>query len=147
MGKLQDFLMQQEVGGAETSEVDIAPFPFPFVIKAISEGEHKQIRKASQQVTFDKRTRQRKSETDNDKYQNALVSACCVEPNLKDAALQEKYGVRGAEALVDALFNPGQFNELLLAIMEFNGFADDMNELTEQAKNSYAMESEQTMTE
>ncbi len=68
-------------------------------------------------------------------YNNRLVIACCVDPNFKDAELQKKYGVVGAEALADKILNPGQFTELLLAIQDLNGFSDDINEMVDEAKN------------
>lgn len=40
MGKLQEFLMDAEIGTTQT-EVQIAPFPFPFVIRSITEAENK----------------------------------------------------------------------------------------------------------
>lgn len=135
MGKLHDFLMGQEVAGQVTTEVQISQFPFPFVIKSITEGENKAIRKSCQKVTFDKKTHQRQTETDQDLYNNRLVVACCVEPNFKDAGLQEKFGVRGAEALIDALLKPGQFIDLLLAVQEVNGFTEDINDQRDEAKN------------
>lgn len=36
MGKLQDFLMESDIR-TEKTEVQIAPFPFPFVIQSITE--------------------------------------------------------------------------------------------------------------
>ena len=134
MGKLQDFLMESDIR-TEKTEVQIAPFPFPFVIQSITEGENKAIRRSCQKTDVDKRTRQRRTETDTDLYNSRLVGACCVEPNFKDAALQEKYGVRGAEDLINRLLNPGQYTDLLLAIQEINGFSDDINDLREEAKN------------
>ena len=132
MGKLQDFLMESDIR-TEKTEVQIAPFPFPFVIQSITEGENKAIRRSCQKANFDKRTRQK--QTDTDLYNSRLVAACCVEPNFKDAALQEKYGVRGAEDLINRVLNPGQYTDLLLAIQEINGFSDDINDLREEAKN------------
>ena len=88
MGKLQDFLMESDIR-TEKTEVQIAPFPFPFVIQSITEGENKAIRRSCQKANFDKRTRQKQTETDTDLYNSRLVAACCVEPNFKDAALQE----------------------------------------------------------
>ena len=134
MGKLQDFLMESDIR-AERAEIQIAPFPFPFVIQSITEGENKAIRRSCQKTDVDKRTRQRRTETDTDLYNSRLVAACCVEPNFKDAALQEKYGVRGAEDLINRILNPGQYTDLLLAIQEINGFSDDINDLREEAKN------------
>lgn len=135
MGKLQDFLMEQDVAAQAQVEVTIAPFPFPFVVKSITEAENKAIRKTCQKISFDKKTRQKQIETDTDLYNSRLVVACCVEPNFKDAALQEKYGVRGAEDLIDRILKPGQYTDLLIAVQEINGFADDVNDLRDEAKN------------
>ena len=105
------------------------------MIQSITEGENKAIRRSCQKANFDKRTRQKQTETDTDLYNSRLVAACRVEPNFKDAALQEKYGVRGAEDLINRVLNPGQYTDLLLAIQEINGFSDDINDLREEAKN------------
>ena len=134
MGKLQDFLMEAQIGTTQT-EVQIAPFPYPFIVKSITEAENKAIRKTCQKVEFDKKTRQKRIDTDTDLYNARLVVACCVEPNFKDAALQEKYGVRGAEDLINLILNPGQYTDLLLAVQEINGFTDDVNDLRDEAQN------------
>ena len=134
MGKLQEFLMGAELGEVRT-KVTIAPFPFPFEIRSITEAENKTIRKTCQKVEFDKKTRRKTTETDVDLYNSRLVAACCVEPNFKDAALQERYGVRGAEDLINKILNPGQYTDLLLAVQEINGFTDDVNDLRDEAKN------------
>ena len=134
MGKLQEFLMGAELGEVRT-KVTIAPFPFPFEIRSITEAENKTIRKTCQKVEFDKKTRRKTTETDVDLYNSRLVAACCIEPNFKDAALQEKYGVRGAEDLINLILNPGQYTDLLLAVQEINGFSDDVNDLRKKKKN------------
>ena len=128
MGKLQEFLMDAEIGTTQT-EVQIAPFPFPFVIRSITEAENKAIRKTCQKVEFDKKTRQKRIDTDTDLY-NARI-----DPNFKDADFQAKKGVRGAEDLINLVLNPGQYTDLLLAVQEINGFTDDVNELRDEAKN------------
>ena len=128
MGKLQEFLMQSEERAQVTEEVAISGFPVPFTVKSITEGENKALRKTCQKVNFDKKTHQKTTETD-------MVIACCVDPNFKDADLQAKYGVMGAEALIDVLLKPGQFVDLLVAIQDVNGFTDDVNDLREEAKN------------
>lgn len=135
MGKLQEFLMNREREETVTSQVKIGLFPEPFTVKSITEGENKEIKKSCQKVSFDKKTHQKTVDLDTDLYNNRLVAACCVEPNFKDADLQAKYGVMGAEALIDVLLKPGQFIDLLLAIQDVNGFTDDINELRDEAKN------------
>ena len=113
MGKLQEFLMDAEIGTTQT-EVQIAPFPFPFVIRSITEAENKAIRKTCQKVEFDKKTRQKRIDTDTDLYNARLVAACCIDPNFKDADFQAKKGVRGAEDLINLVLNPGQYTDLHL---------------------------------
>ena len=135
MGKLQEFLMGSETNTQVTTEVTISGFPVPFTIQSITEGENKTLRKSSQRVSFDKKTHQKTTETDQDLYNNRVVIACTVDPNFKDAQLQAKYGVIGAEALIDVLLKPGQFIDLLLAVQEVNGFTEDVNDLREEAKN------------
>ena len=135
MGKLQEFLMSNQDDIQATAEVAVSGFPVPFTIKSITEGENKAIRKSCQKITFDKKTHQKTTETDQDLYNNRLVIACCVDPNFKDAELQAKFGVMGAESLIDVLLKPGQFVDLLLGVQEVNGFSDDVNDLREEAKN------------
>lgn len=135
MGKLMDFLMETEVAGPVTSQVDIAGFPHPFAVTSITEAENKVIRKSCQKVSFDKKTHQKSTDIDTDLYSNCLVVACCVEPNFKDAQLQARYGVMGAEELVDVLLKPGQFIELLTVVQEINGYSNDVNDLRDEAKN------------
>ena len=135
MGKLQEFLISNQDDIQPTAEVAVSGVPVPFTIKSITEGENKAIRKSCQKITFDEKTHQKTTETDQDLYNNRLVIACCVDPNFKDAELQAKFGVMGAESLIDVLLKPGQFVDLLLGVQEVNGFSDDVNDLREEAKN------------
>lgn len=135
MGKLQQFLLSNEVEAEAQSEVQIHPFPYPFLIKSITEAENKAIRKSCQKVNFNKRSHQKEVDTDTDLYVNRLVIACCLDPNFKDADLQAKYGVMGAEVLIDKMLTPGQYAVLAEKVQEINGFNTDVNELVEEAKN------------
>lgn len=128
--------MQNELNTEETMEVKVSErIPLPFKIRAISEAENKAIKKSCQTVTFDKRTHQKVIDTNYDLYLTRLVIACCIEPNFKNADLQAKFGVMGAEALVDKLLRPGEYNQLLEAVQKINGFDTDINTLVEEAKN------------
>lgn len=135
MGKLQEFLTKNKVENAVTTEVNIKPFPFPFVVKTISEAENKLIRKSCQTVEYNKKTHQKELQTDTTAYLTKLVVACTVDPNFKDADLQENYGVVGAEALVEKILTPGQYAALLQAVNDINSFDNDMEELIGEAKN------------
>jgi len=135
MGKLQEFLTTNKVENAVTTEVDIKPFPFPFVVKTITEAENKAIQKSCQVTEFNKKTHRKETQTDSQAYLTKLVVACTVDPCFKDATLQETYGVVGAEALVEKLLTPGQYAALLQAVNDINNFDTDMQELVDEAKN------------
>lgn len=133
---LQEFLMNEYKDEKITTEVMISPFPFPFVVRSLTQAENKEIEKSCTKVSFDKKTRQKQVETDKNLYATRLLIASCVDPNFKDADLQAKFGVIGAENLVERLLKPGQYADLMIAVEEINGFEDeDINELVEEAKN------------
>jgi len=136
MGKLQDFLMKDTYNPIVEKEVKVSGLPYPFIIKSITEDENKEIRKACMKYVYDKETHTRQMELDPDAYNAKLIVACCVDPNLKDAELQKKYGVIGAENLLTKILTAGQYAELLFAVQEINGFNKSLDELREEAKNS-----------
>lgn len=141
MGRLEQFLISNDIDTANEAEVvvskrfvDTDGACIPFVIKTITEAEHKELKKACQTVTFNK-AHQKQVDIDQALYGSRMIVACTADPNFKSAALQEKHGAHGAEALVEKLLLPGEHNELLLAILRLNGFDEDINERVEQAKN------------
>lgn len=135
MSKLMDFLMGEDAGKEVQTTASISGFPEPFTIRSITEAQNKELRKNCQKVTFNKKTHQKEVDVDTELYNCKLIEACCIDPNFKDAALQEHYGVRGADELINRILKPGQFVDLLVAIQDVNGFSDDINELRDEAKN------------
>ena len=137
MGKLEEFLLagKLQTDGLEEKVTVSKRFPAPFLIKAISEKEHKALRRSCQKTELNPRTGVRETVTDADSYFNRLIAACTVEPNFKNAALQEAFGVLGAEALVDAMLLPGEFDLLLEAVQKRNGFDRTLADRVDEAKN------------
>lgn len=136
MSKLEEFLLSDKMENTGSVEVSISSrFPFPFKVHAITEAENKATRKSCQTVSINKTTHQKQTDTNYDLYLARLVCACTEDPNFKSAELQAKFGVIGAEALIDKLLLPGEYNTLLSAVQEINGFSEDINELKEEAKN------------
>ncbi len=133
MSQLMDFLLQYGPKEGETAQVDIQGFPHPFVVRSITQGESVALRKACQRSVLDPKTNQRYTHTDGDLLNDRLIVACCVEPNLKDADLQKRFGVMGAEALLGVLLKPFQYGDLLLAVQRING-AQDVQEARDCAK-------------
>ncbi len=137
MGKLEEFLLSGELEPAETltDTVQIKRFPEPFTIRAITQAENKALKKSAQKTVINKRTHQKEIETDTDAYVSKLVIACTVDPNFRSADLQARFGVMGAEALVEKLLAPGEYGTLVDAIQTLNGFDEDINDKVDEAKN------------
>ena len=135
MGNLTEFLMKDFEQAAVEKEVNITPFPFPFIVRSIPQAENKELEKSCEKKRFNPKTKQTEVETDRSLYVTRLIIACCAEPNFKSAELQAKFGVMGADALLEKLLTPGQYADLLIAVQEVNGFDDDINDLVNEAKN------------
>ena len=110
--------------------------PVEWEIKAVSSTLDEAIRKeCTKRIPIQGKRGQYNQETDTDKYIGKLCVACTVYPNLNDAALQDSYGVKGAEDLLKAMLLPGEYTEYKAKVMEVNGFDLSMEELVDEAKN------------
>ena len=69
---------------------------------------------------------------------NKALSTSTVYPDLKNAELQDSYGVMGEEELiVEMLDNDGEYQSYVAKCLEVSGYnQDEENELVEEAKNS-----------
>lgn len=63
-----------------------------------------------------------------------LLAQAVVYPDLQDAALQDSYGVLGAEELLLRMLSPGEYR-VLLAAFERQNLRPGMAELVQEAKN------------
>ena len=55
------------------------------------------------------------------RYEGMVLAESVCFPDLKDAALQNSYGVVGAERLLARLLLPGEYDRLRMAVEEING--------------------------
>ncbi|MBR5590263.1 MAG: phage portal protein [Anaerotignum sp.] len=55
------------------------------------------------------------------RYEDAVLAESVVFPDLKDAELQDSYGVVGAERLLKKLLLAGEYDRLRMAVEEING--------------------------
>ena len=58
---------------------------------------------------------------DEKRYEGAVLAESVVFPDLKDAELQNSYGVVGAERLLKKLLLAGEYDRLRMAAEEING--------------------------
>ena len=131
---LRDFLSKRDISN-DTKEVFVNGINEPFVIKAITQSEDKLIRKTYTKTYTEKKTGQRISDLDVNAYNAALVAACCVEPNFKDASWQAEMGVMGEIPLLEKVLKNGEYTELVLKVQEHCGFDININDEIETAKN------------
>ena len=58
---------------------------------------------------------------DEKRYEGAVLAESVVFPDLRDAELQNSYGVAGAERLLGRLLLAGEYDRLRQAVEEING--------------------------
>ncbi len=104
--------------------------PVPFVIRPISQEENKHLIK---KVT--KRDKKGFETFDRAEYVSALTASAVVFPDLKNAELQNAYGVLGESALLQKMLLVGEYAELSQAVQKLSSLDTDINEDVEEAKN------------
>ncbi len=108
--------------------------PIPWKLRALSEAENEELRKAATHYVKGKGG-QRIPETKPEIYLAKIAAASVVYPDLKDAELQQSYGVVGAEELLKKMLLAGEYAALIQKVQEINGFDRDINELMDEVKN------------
>ena len=138
MDNLQAFL--NPVSAEEVKEVVISKRfvdkdgkPIPFRIKTIMQEENERIsRKCRKMETI---RGQRVESLDNQKYNRALIVACTVEPDFRNADLCKAYGTVDPLDLPGKMLTVGEANNLAREILDLNGFSDEAEQLEDEAKN------------
>lgn len=108
--------------------------PVLWEIACISASENQKLRNASMRSQSTGKRGQYAQSLDTAVYQAKLAARCVVFPDLNNGELQGSYGAYSAEQLIAQMLTPGEFDDLILAIVELNGFTPE-GELVEEAKN------------
>lgn len=138
MDNLQAFL--NPVSADEVKEVVISKRfvdgngkPIPFRIKTIMQEENERITRKCRKVETIRG--QRVESLDNQKYNRALIVACTVEPDFRNADLCKAYGTVDPLDLPGKMLTVGEANNLAREILDLNGFSDEAERLEDEAKN------------
>ena len=116
---------------ASKAFVDEDGKPLEWTIRPLTSKEAENIRK--QVNTYKKGGR---VEIDNALFNRKVAAACTVYPDLKNAELQDSYGVMGEENLiVEILDNDGEYQTYVAKCLEVSGYNQNENELVAEAKN------------
>lgn len=138
---LQAFFAQNVVKPENVSYIASARFqqdgkPVPWVIRCITGEQDDALRNSCmRRVQVTGRKNQFTREIDVNAYVAKLAVACTVFPNLNDKALQDSWGVMGAEALLKTMLTPGEYADYAAKVQEVCGFETSMEELVSDAKN------------
>jgi len=102
-------------------------------IRSMTEQENEQCRKAATKQIKNKGVVTQ--DIDFNAYTAKLITSSVVYPDLKNAELQQSYGVMGAEDLLKKMLLPGEYTTLLQAVQGLNGFDKSEQDLVEEVKN------------
>ena len=121
---------------ASKSFIDADGQPIEWEIKAITSQENDDLKKeCTKRVKVAGKAGAFTLETDPIEYVGKLAAACTVFPDLKDAKLQDSYGVMGADLLLKAMLSAGEYADYTNKVAEINGFDSKLEEAVEEAKN------------
>ena len=110
-----------------------------FVIRSLTADETTVLEKASVKKVRNK-SGQIVENRDQNRFIDKMIELSVVQPPLTNAALQEHYGTQSAgfsapAATLRKMLTAGQYSELMVEINTVSGFAEDINEDIEEAKN------------
>ena len=111
--------------------------PLEWEIKPITTRENDDIREACMiEVPVKGKPNMFRPKMNTAKYGAKMLAASIVYPDLMDAELQDSYGVSTPDELIKEMIDdPGEYNDFLAFVQEFNGFTTNMEDKVEEAKN------------
>lgn len=133
MSSLNAFLHPEQ---AENKEVIVSERfkengkPVPFVIRPITQRENDGLLRK-----YTKKDKKGNEYFDKVSYNQNLVAAAVVEPDLENSELQRAYGTLGADKTLVAMLYVGEFATLMEAVQGLSGLDKDINEDIDEAKN------------
>lgn len=109
--------------------------PIPWKLRILTETELSKLKAQCKKRVTNHKTQQSYIETDSSKLADLMIENSVIYPNLNNAQLQDSYGAVGAIDLAKKMLIPGEYNDLILAVNEANGFNSGMAEKIKRAKN------------
>lgn len=94
------------------------------------------LRNRYTKVIKDGKTGVTREKFDSQGFNDAMLLESIVFPNLDDMELQDSWGVNDPLELVKAMLTPGEYADLLNAVVEAQGFEVGMDEKVRAVKNS-----------
>lgn len=109
--------------------------PVKWEIRSLGAGEDEALRKdCTRRVQVPGKKNAFTNDFDGNAYLIKLAAAAVVYPDLTDVALQNSYGVMGAEQLLRTMLYKEEFDKLT-EIVTGASESEDINDLVDEAKN------------
>lgn len=129
MSKLDEFLGLTDISEVrKTIKANVGGKELELVIRPITEDEHTEFQRRSQNITKNKVT------FDAGKYNNLVLTTCIVEPNFSDADFLKKAKCISASDFLNKKFPAGTLQDIASEIQKLSGFESYEMEI-ENAKN------------
>lgn len=130
----------------EAAEVEYAPtkafvdekgHALKWKFKAITSEQFDEItEKCTREIPIPGKRGQYKRNVDANLLNRRMICECTVFPDLQNAELQDSYGVKTPEELLQQLVsNPGEYADLLAFVSRLCGFDTSLEDKVDQAKN------------
>lgn len=122
---------------ATKSLLDEEGKPLEWTIKPLTTAENEAIRDSCMiDVPVTGKPNMYRPKLNTAKYIAKMVANSIVEPDLYDKELQNSYEVMTPEDLLQAIVDdPGEYNDLVAFVQNFNGFNTTLDDKVEEAKN------------
>lgn len=105
---------------------------YKFQIRALTDREWENAR--SEATTLPKKSKER-SKFNQSLFNEKVVISATVYPNFKDSESISATGCITPEQYLHKVLLPGEIAELAVKISEISGFTEDLDDLTDEAKN------------
>ena len=135
--KANKIVKENTTFAATKSLVDENGKPLLWTIKPLTTSENENIRESCMvEVQVTGKPNMFRPKLNTSKYIAKMAAASVVEPNLYDKELQDSYGVMTPEDLLKEMIDdPGEYNDFVAFIQDFNGFNTTLEDKVEEAKN------------
>ena len=105
--------------------------PLPFRIKPLSA----EVINAIEQESVEADSANKNRSKNKRKYENGLLAASVVSPDLNAVDIQDAYGASSAWELIDEMLLVGEKARLVEAIYKLNGLDKSLDVMVKEAKN------------
>lgn len=105
--------------------------PLPFRIKPLSA----EVINAIEQESVEADSANKNRSKNKRKYENGLLAASVVSPDLNAVDIQDAYGASSAWELIDEMLLVGEKARLVEAIYKLNGLDKSLDDMVKEAKN------------